>query len=309
MNAVAQISKAKKALAAAKTLDDVLAIKDQAEVVRALRKARGDSLDAQNDAAYIRLLAERKLGEFLKEMPKNGGGRPAEKTCDTVSQVSLGDIGISRKQSERFQKTASVSENEFEDWIEGCREEQREITTAELHRIADHGKILVSKHRNGNDERYTPAHLVELVRKTLGTIDLDPASCELAQQTVQAERFFTEDDDGLAQKWSGRVFLNPPYSTPLISQFVDKLIESKFREAILLTNNSTDTGWWHQAANNSAAICFLKDRIHFSTIDGTADRPTNGQCLFYFGNCAAKFTALFSECGYIAERRLTPDRP
>lgn len=43
------------------------------------------------------------------------------------------------------------------------------------------------------DEWYTPPETLELVRGVLGEIDLDPASCEVAQQTVGAKRFFSKE--------------------------------------------------------------------------------------------------------------------
>jgi len=63
-----------------------------------------------------------------------------------------------------------------------------------------------------NDEAYTPAWLVNVARAVLGGIDLDPASCEEAQQTVQATRWYGLDDDGLERPWRDRVWLNPPWS-------------------------------------------------------------------------------------------------
>ena len=61
-----------------------------------------------------------------------------------------------------------------------------------------------------NDSHMTPAEIVEAARETLGWIDLDPATTLEANQLVAAKAIFTEDDDGLEQQWSGRVFLNPP---------------------------------------------------------------------------------------------------
>jgi hypothetical protein len=67
----------------------------------------------------------------------------------------------------------------------------------------------------GSHEWYTPAKYIETARRVLGQIDLDPASSEMAQRTVRADRYFSERDDGLSQQWQGRVWLNPPYTQPL----------------------------------------------------------------------------------------------
>ena len=68
------------------------------------------------------------------------------------------------------------------------------------------------EHYTGNQEWYTPSEYVEAARRVMGEIDLDPASSELAQETVRASSYYTKDDDGLVSEWSGRVWLNPPYS-------------------------------------------------------------------------------------------------
>jgi hypothetical protein len=44
---------------------------------------------------------------------------------------------------------------------------------------------------------YRELWLVEAVRQLLGgNIDVDPASSEVAQQTVKANKYFTRDDNG-----------------------------------------------------------------------------------------------------------------
>ena len=60
----------------------------------------------------------------------------------------------------------------------------------------------------GEFERYTPAFYIEAAREVLGAIDLDPASCEMAQRTVQATEFLTaqSDPDGLNREWHGRAW-------------------------------------------------------------------------------------------------------
>ena len=59
-------------------------------------------------------------------------------------------------------------------------------------------------------EYYTPTEVIEAARAVLGRIDLDPCSCQAANRVVQATTYFTRNDDGLRQKWSGRVWVNPP---------------------------------------------------------------------------------------------------
>ena len=53
------------------------------------------------------------------------------------------------------------------------------------------------------DERYSPPWLLEAVRLVMGSIDLDPASTEAANRTVQAARIFTREENGLAEPWGG----------------------------------------------------------------------------------------------------------
>jgi hypothetical protein len=61
-------------------------------------------------------------------------------------------------------------------------------------------------------EWYTPARYIAAVREVLGDIELDPASCADANETVKAKRYFTIEDDGLRQPWAAAtLFLNPPY--------------------------------------------------------------------------------------------------
>jgi hypothetical protein len=73
-----------------------------------------------------------------------------------------------------------------------------------------------SRHSSASTEHYTPQAIVDAATRTLGSIDLDPASCELANTIVQATSFFSEKDNGFRKAWLSRggalsnVFLNPP---------------------------------------------------------------------------------------------------
>ncbi len=69
---------------------------------------------------------------------------------------------------------------------------------------------MIVQHSSRTNEHYTPTHVVERARALLGCFDLDPASCEEANQIVKAKRIYTEQNDGLLQTWEGKIFLNPP---------------------------------------------------------------------------------------------------
>jgi hypothetical protein len=60
-------------------------------------------------------------------------------------------------------------------------------------------------------EWYTPPDILEPARRTLGSIELDPASSIRANEMVGAERFYTVEDDAFTKDWSAKtIFLNPP---------------------------------------------------------------------------------------------------
>lgn len=73
------------------------------------------------------------------------------------------------------------------------------------------GTIPEALHAVGTSSWYTPSYIVEAARAALGgVIDIDPASCEIANRTVRAGGYYNEAADGLAHDWHGTVFLNPP---------------------------------------------------------------------------------------------------
>lgn len=151
----------------------------------------------------------------------------------------------------------------------------------------------------GEIEWYTPSVYIEAARKVMGGIDLDPASSDYAQEKVQADRYYTIEDNGLELPWEGRIWLNPPYKAVLVKAFVDKLLESPIDQAILLTNNATDTGWWHEAAGAATAICFHRGRIQFYRDGEEGKAPTHGQTIMYFGTERDRFIKEFITFGMI----------
>src|SRR5713101_6612610 len=96
-------------------VDDAKAIHDFAEAARVYARQARLGLEAQNDAAEIRLRAERKLGELLAVLPKQDGGDAARARSQAATEVPprLGDLGITKTQSSRWQAIAAVPERVF----------------------------------------------------------------------------------------------------------------------------------------------------------------------------------------------------
>jgi phage N-6-adenine-methyltransferase len=156
---------------------------------------------------------------------------------------------------------------------------------------------------SGENEWYTPVEFIEAARDVLGDIDLDPASSDAANEVVKAAEIFTAKDNGLLQPWHGRIWLNPPYSQPLISQFAEKFAASvaarDVASGVVLVNNATETEWFATLAAVAVAICFPKGRIRFWSPNKTSATPLQGQAFLYAGEQADKFCSRFAEFGIV----------
>ena len=163
------------------------------------------------------------------------------------------------------------------------------------------GNVHVSNN-SGEYEWYTPIEYIEAARLTMGTIDLDPASCDAANETVKAKTYYTEEQDGLIQPWFGTVWLNPPYSQPLVSQFCDLLVDNylkgNIKQACVLVNNATETKFYQNMLNHCSAVCFIKGRVKFVDKNGESKgTPLQGQTVLYFGKETTCFVENFSYFG------------
>lgn len=164
-------------------------------------------------------------------------------------------------------------------------------------------------HNSGNNEWYTPPEIIERARNVLDYFDLDPASNPVAQATVKATRYYSAENSGLDKPWFGRIWLNPPYSAALIKQFAAKMVDEVFQghveEAVILTNNASETAWFHDFASVSSMICFPRGRIKFWHPDKPPATPLQGQAIFYVGWFEGLFRQRFEDLGLILENKPT----
>jgi hypothetical protein len=125
-------SKARQALAQAKTIEDFKDVRDVGEAAIRLAKSRRDvGVEALLEAQEIVRRAERQLGAMLPEVT---GGRGGDRKSKVI--VTLDSLGIDGNQSKRFQKIAQLPSEEFETWVSVCRESGEEMTQAAVLRLA-----------------------------------------------------------------------------------------------------------------------------------------------------------------------------
>lgn len=160
------------------------------------------------------------------------------------------------------------------------------------------------KHNSKNNEYNTPSWLIECARKIMGSIDVDPASNDVAQEFVQARRYYTKGTNGLIREWKGNVWLNPPYERGVIDKFVNKTLleyyEGNAKQIIVLVNIGTETKWVQKLLQGCDAVCFLNKRIKFYTSEGQkkSNNP-QGSMVLYFGGKVDIFKDVMSNHGTV----------
>lgn len=234
------------------------------------------------------LLNARRLWEVFGQrqdevafIPQSGLYALAEPKCDDAREALLAELKASNLANKRDKiRVADVDEA--------------------IKRTVGHNHRALG---TGENEWYTPDVYIEAAREVFGgLIALDPASSEIANQVVKAERFFSKDDNGLQRHWQAEsIWMNPPYSQPEIRLFSEKLVAEWLAghvgQAVALTHNYTDTAWFHTLANACDAICFTRGRIRFVNPEGKKAAPTQGQAFFYFGPAVERFQRIFGEFG------------
>jgi len=114
---------------------------------------------------------------------------------------------------------------------------------------------------HGTDEWLTPPWII----KDLGPFDLDVCS-PLNRPWDTARDYFTKENDGLVQKWFGRVWCNPPYGKETY-KWLKKCAEHG--NSIALTFARTDTKGFHdEVFGKACGLFFIKGRLKFFGVDG-----------------------------------------
>lgn len=266
------------------------------EVVGAVYRAQADALLIEA-RAKMRLADEYDAAQERGEVAKRG-----QKKSDVGDGNISTDLGLRRYEIHEARQLRNMERDNpgvIENTLSELVERGEEPTKAAI-------KHVHVSANSGNNEWYTPPEYIEAARRVMGGIDLDPATSEVANLTVQAGKIFTSEDNGLEKDWPvGRIWMNPPYAQPLIGQFSERIAQEAIRgsEAIVLVNNATETAWFQAMASVCSGICFPKGRIKYHTPNGgPAKTPLQGQAFVYFGDNFDEFYDVFSNFGLVVKK-------
>lgn len=122
----------------------------------------------------------------------------------------------------------------------------------------------------GTVEWLTPPSIIA----ALGPFDLDPCA-PAAQPYPTAARVFTRRENGLIQRWAGRVWLNPPYTNGEIGLWLARMAEHNRGTALIFARTETEAFFRH-VWDRAAGLLFMEGRINFHLPDGSRARGNAG---------------------------------
>ena len=131
-------------------------------------------------------------------------------------------------------------------------------------------KVMFSSKSN---EWTTPQDLYDILDAEYG-FTLDPCA---THESAKCGKYFTKEDDGLAQDWTNHtVFMNPPYGRE-IKHWLKKAWEASRKgdtTVVCLIPARTDTKYWHRYCMRAHKITFIKGRLKFGEQTSGAPFPS-----------------------------------
>lgn len=165
----------------------------------------------------------------------------------------------------------------------------------------------IAQHHSKTVEHYTPSLYIEPYRRMVGQIDLDPASCALANTVVQARYFYALPQDGLLLPWSRHVWNNPPYGWRdkpngvsnkelWLRRAILAYESSEIIDATLLLTASTGDPWFRLMWG--FPVCFPDHRVAFWGPSAKNSNP-GSNALVYLGDRVDEWSEAYEPIGRV----------
>jgi len=137
----------------------------------------------------------------------------------------------------------------------------------------------LTKHDNieGKQEWYTPKYIID----AFPVFDLDPCS-PMIRPFETAKNYYTKEDNGLVQNWTGSVWLNPPYGRET-KIWMRKLKEHGNGVALIFARTDTST-FFDSIWDGADGIFFFRKRLKFINENGETPGGAGApSCLVAYG--------------------------
>lgn len=130
-----------------------------------------------------------------------------------------------------------------------------------------------------SDEWHTPQYIFDALGEQF---HVDVAAPADGPMHVPCDWWFSKDEDGLAQEWSGLVWMNPPYGgRNSLEPWLDKFCDHG--DGIALVPDRTSAPWFQKAWKRCDAVLFMP-KVKFIRPDGSLGKsPSNGSALLAIG--------------------------
>ena len=119
----------------------------------------------------------------------------------------------------------------------------------------------------------TPQDVFDALNEEFGPFDLDPCA---TPENAKCPNYYTKEQNGLAQPWWGKVFVNPPYGRD-IKRWVRRCWATAGLSSelvVALIPSRTDTAWWHDFVMKAGEIRFIRGRLKFGGAEHGAPFPS-----------------------------------
>ena len=150
------------ALEACQRVDDAAYLRQKSKAIEAVAKEADASLEIKLEAIELRIRAERRLGQLLKNTPKNKGGSAEHDLYRTperpgITPATLEDQGVTKKMAESARSLAKIDDAKFEQIIKDSKGKAREAQNKEPTKfLSAKGVVRAANPKPDKEPEYSP---------------------------------------------------------------------------------------------------------------------------------------------------------
>ena len=268
------LNEARVAIREARVSQDAASLKDWrdlAEAAEKMQQRRGTAREVADDAGEIRLRCEAALGQIDAEVAPSkvrADRRPTSTTTVDVPKPPLAEVHPTTRAA--WRKLGKLDDEQLDDLTSRLREsEDAGLDTTNAVKMLK-GDALGVHTSSATPEWSTPQDLFDKLHSEF-KFTLDVCATPGLEK---CKHYYSPEQDGLAQKWTGSCWMNPPYGSE-IPAWIQKAAEEAASGAtvVCLVPARVDTAWWWDYVS-FAEVRFLRGRLKFGGAETSAPFPS-----------------------------------